>query len=352
MSEPLIVRADARCLPLPDSSVDLIVTSPPYFALRSYTDGGRHYDGQLGSEETFTEFLDALIDATREMVRVLKPTGSIFVNLGDKYCAPGGHTDRGASSRLQGRRAQRNQGRPDRTTTSQGVPAKSLFGIPWRYAIRCIDELGLILRSEIVWSKPNGLPESVTDRVRRSHEQLFHFTVRPRYFASVDDVREPHQMRPQRRPNGRPEDLTPRQGQPKQTWSTAARTEPGVDGHPLGRLPGSVWEIPTQPLDAPAELGVDHYAAFPMEIPRRVIRGWCPPDGLVLDPFGGTGTTALVAKALGRPSVSVDLSGDYCRLAGWRTTDPGELARALQVPRPQPTVPEQVDLLSALEDAS
>src|SRR5690606_2262476 len=102
------------------------------------------------------------------MVRVLKPTGSLWINLGDSYS--GGQ-------------------RLDNESTAW-VPQKSLIGIPWRYAIRCIDELGLILRAEVIWSKPNGLPESVTDRVRRSHEQWFHFTLNPRYYSAVDEVRE------------------------------------------------------------------------------------------------------------------------------------------------------------------
>jgi DNA modification methylase len=108
--------------------------------------------------------------------------------------------------------------------------------------------------------------------------------------------------------------------------------------NPLGKLPGSVWTIPTQPLIVPEELGINHFAAFPMEWPRRIIRGWSPEGGVVLDPFGGTGTTALVAHALGRHGISVDLSADYCRLARWRTSDPGEIARAKQQPKPKPVI--------------
>lgn len=115
-------------------------------------------------------------------------------------------------------------------------------------------------------------------------------------------------------------------------------------GNPLGKLPGSVWTIPTQPLRVPDHLGVDHFAAFPMEWPRRIIRGWSPADGTVLDPFGGTGTTALVARAWGRHGISVDMSADYCRLAEWRVNDPGELARAMQVEKPPKELPDQLDM--------
>jgi DNA modification methylase len=384
-----LYQGNAAHLPLADGSVDLVVTSPPYWALRSYSDDGEHYAGQVGSEATPAEYVAALLDCTREWMRVLKPQGSLFVNLGDKYA--GG--DLG------------------------GCQAKSLHGLPWRYAIGCIDDLGLILRAEIVWSKPNGLPESVTDRVRRSHEQVFHFTKSPRYFSAVDEVREQYGANTHAgRKDGHPSPATsavqgarPMNAGPTQLNGDLSRR------NSLGKLPGSVWEIPSQPLTVPASLGVDHFAAFPMELPRRCILGWSPPgictacgegrrpvtvaeaantpgwalsqragrswhgDGedpkralgvaavdrsrritgyacacpdataptrpsVVLDPFGGTGTTALVAAMHGRAGISVDRSADYCRLARWRVSDPAERARAMQVPKPPP-VPEGQDSL-------
>ena len=394
-----IHHGNALALPLEDASVDLVVTSPPYFGLRSYQDGGEHYAGQIGSEATPAEFVDALIAATAEMVRVLKPSGSIWVNLGDKYDSsskPGPTSSPLISASGLDRR--RESGAHGARRPVFGRP-KSLMGIPWRYALRCIDDLGLILRAEVIWSKPNGLPESVTDRVRRSHETWFHFTVRPRYFSSVDEVREAHVY---------PNDT-------RHLRNAGTDYAKGASGYmngapnPLGKLPGSVWDIPTQPLRVPDHLGIDHFAAFPMEWPRRIIRGWSPagvcvecgegrrpvsrseqhltqktyngrqatmvgredcrsgpprvtvreivgeecacPEptapttpGVVLDPFGGTGTTALVARALGRRAHLVDLSADYCRLARWRVTDPGERARALEVPKPPPP-PAGVDAL-------
>lgn len=392
-----VIRGNALALPLADASVDLVVTSPPYFGLRSYQDGGEHYDGQIGDEATPAEFVDALLAATREMVRVVKPSGSIWVNLGDKYNAYNG--GRGPGS------IQDNEPRQDVPRGNgldvKGLRPKSLIGVPWRYALRCIDDLGLILRAEVIWSKPNGLPESVTDRVRRSHETWFHFTREPRYFSAVDEVREEHSEHFQRysgRIGGRAE------GRDSSRNDRASLSV--AEANPLGKLPGSVWTIPTQPLRVPDHLGVDHFAAFPMEWPRRIIRGWSPsgicvacgegrrpvvvkdggrpvarahrhlpgyadPAGegtrdqsytitgyacacpeppadttpaVVLDPFGGTGTTALVAKALGRHGISVDMSADYCRLAEWRTNDPGELARAMQVKKPPAEIPDQLDI--------
>jgi hypothetical protein len=288
---------------------------------------------------------------------------------------------------------------------------KSLIGVPWRYALRCIDDLGLILRAEVIWSKPNGLPESVTDRVRRSHETWFHFVRSPRYFSAVDEIREASD---------------PVNAAHSARYNEAAKSygktnnDRGDKGaglfihNPLGKLPGSVWTIPTQPLRVPEHLGVDHFAAYPMEWPRRIIRGWSPsgvcvecgegrrpvvtrhherPSGdwnpdrnvenrpvslarpssevtvdgyacacpeptahtrpaIVLDPFGGTGTTALVAKALGRHGISNDMSADYCRLATWRCNDPAELARAMQVEKPAEQVEGQASLLDLIEEAT
>jgi site-specific DNA-methyltransferase (cytosine-N4-specific) len=333
----MVVKGDATELMLPDESVDLVVTSPPYFALRSYTDGGEHYDGQIGSEPTPQAFLEALWAVTAECRRVLKPSGSLWVNLGDKYAG----TQPGAYRRDTQPFATQLGDRSHRLTAEQtkqapdvdfgGIPAKSLMGLPWRYAIGCIDDLDLILRAEVVWSKPNGLPESVTDRVRRSHEQWFHFTKEPRYFAAVDEVREP----------SKPENVAyfSTQGQ-HNTADTMERqrTQPnnhnnsgrGIACNPLGKLPGSVWTIPSEPLRVPEHIGVDHFAAFPQEWPRRIILGWSPPDAVVLDPFGGTGTVAMVARALGRFGISHDLSSDYNRLARWRVWESRHECKTLE----------------------
>lgn len=421
----MIVRANALKLPLPDGSVDLIVTSPPYFALRSYQDGGEHFEGQIGSEPTPQDFLEALWAATGEMIRVLKPSGSIFVNLGDKYAGSGGHNNSGISAKSTLSGNGHKGGGPKLKATCRSAPdrynqsvtvrnivdgsdvevrAKSLVGLPWRYALGCIDHLGLILRDEIVWSKPNGLPESVTDRPRRSHEQWFHFTKQGRYFAAMDEIREAHAEKT----------LTHRGGgqaygndrNPDNQWGNPNGNARTPD--PLGKLPGSVWTIPTEPLKVPPELDVDHFAAFPTEWPRRFVLAFSPsgicvkcgegrrpvadrtveyksgsgragniPEGahareggrtdvrenhdirlgptttttiigyacactphdaidppetrpaVVLDPFGGTGTTAMVARALGRVGVSVDLSADYCKLAKWRVYESDHDIKAL-----------------------
>lgn len=408
----MIIRSNALALPLRDACVDLIVTSPPYFALRSYQDGGGHYDGQVGSEETPAGFLEALWAATAEMVRVLKPTGSIFVNLGDKYAGSGGHNNANITKRNLAGQGNKSSDRakylpprrnaPDRyNQNAGGIPAKSLMGLPWRYANGVVDRLGLILRRDLIWDKPNGLPESANDRCRTSHEYWFHFVKQGQYFSAIDDLREVYagdralSRRVKHEGNGKHDQ--------RAAWSEDRE-------HPLGRLPGSVWTIPCEPLliseavrahyDLP-----DHFAAFPQEWPRRLILGWSPSgictacgqgrrpvvensgayaahreatgnfaaaqyaehggspgsyDGknrrpanapptekaitgyacacdvpiaptrpaIVLDPFGGTGTVAMVARALGRTGLNGDLSGDYCRLARWRIYQSGHAAKS------------------------
>jgi DNA modification methylase len=447
----IILRSDAASLPLADESVDLIVTSPPYWGLRDYRDGGESLNGQIGSEATPAEWLEALVACTREWMRVLKPEGSMFVDLGDKYSA---RAD--GSAGRSGRRDHARVLPPARNSRSLGRE-KSLLLLPERYRIACADQLGLIVRAKIVWSKLTPMPESAGDRVQTAHEDVVHLTKNPRYFSAVDEIRIPHTGGTHaRRKDGK---LSP-----KESAAVAAGHRRGFcpedRENPLGKLPGSVWEIPSQPLIVPADLGVDHFAAFPMELPRRIILGWSPsgicmacgegrrpvatsvaldmnrpqarraqqladragltedhlqallsvglgdtgrsaatqagtgkstpavyalaaearavlggyareyllrrptrfaytcacPDttaqvrpAVVADPFGGTGTTALVASMLGRLGVTVDRSADYCRVAAWRTADPAERARALGVPKPPPVSDGQGSLFDALE---
>lgn len=273
-----LIRADATSIPLGDNSVDLICTSPPFFALRSYQDGGEHYGGQIGSEPTPAAFLEALWAVTAECNRVLKPSGSMFVNLGDKYVHAGSGGVPTYSGSVRG--VDCNGMVKAAGAEGHGIPTKSLMGMPWRYALGCIDQLGLILRAEIVWSKPNGLPESVTDRVRRSHEQWFHFTKEPRYFAAVDEVREAYAPGTVKKyeAGGLVSSIgdATHPSKANQQKQRLDGDEADWRGNPLGKLPGSVWEVPSEPLAVPDWLGVDHFAAFPQEWPRRLILGWSP----------------------------------------------------------------------------
>lgn len=344
-----------------DNSVDLVVTSPPYFAVRAYKSEGKVID-VVGNEPSPRAYIDNLLRWMEEMKRVIKPTGSVFVVLGDKMAGSGGHNNSAIG-------ASKDRGPGRYNQESGGIRSKSLMGLPWRFANAAVDE-GWILRAEIVWSKPNGMPESVQDRVRRAHESIFHFTKEGKYYAAIDRIRTQHLTAD--RPG-------PRRSYPPGSASSMKDGEhveilgpqAGLPLNESGALPSSVWTISTSGLQIPAEvitrLKTDkHYAAFPPEIPRRIIEGWCPericmrcgegrrplvrtrlsgtmtkaPEvqiigehcscyapgaaippstpALVLDPFSGAGTTALVARVLGRSAISVDISSSYTRLALWR----------------------------------
>ena len=250
-----VIRADVRRLPLHDESVDLIVTSPPYYALRSYSDAGGHFDGQIGSEASPAEWLAAMVAATAEMVRVLKPTGSLWVNLGDKYVtAQGGRQAAvgemprrprpgGPRGRTRPPRIPRAWGERDATTGQlvaggAGLRPKSLMGLPWRYALACVDELGLILRRDVIWEKPNQLPEAVTDRCRGSHEYWFHLVRAPRYFADLTAVREPYATAAHAHASG---GGFARAGDPIPTWGIA-----GSQSLPSGRTTRN--SVKTEPV--------------------------------------------------------------------------------------------------------
>lgn len=328
----LILQADARALPLPDASADLVVTSPPYYGQRAYEDDGATYMGQLGNEDHPEHFITALIDCTREWMRVLRPTGSIFVNLGDSY-----YSGKGAPVGDDPKNPARRFGLRPLDRSGLGFPRKSLLLIPERYRIACLDKLGLTVRAVVVWSKPNPTPEKGGDRVRRTHEDWVHLTLRPRYHSDIDPIRVPASG--YQRPAGA-----------SRRTAGGQKTRGLADScNPLGKPPGSVWEVATDPFTAPAHVDVRHDAPFPMAFPRRLIQAWCPAAGVVLDPFGGTGTTSLVAKALGRTGISIDRSADYCRLAQWRTNDPGELAKALRVDKPPVELVGQPSLFDASE---
>jgi hypothetical protein len=257
---PLLLRGNARHLPLPAASVDCIVTSPPFYALRSYRDGGEHISGQIGAEATPRDYLDALLEVTAECVRVLKPGEACSSTCATSTPSAAPRRDPVGSTTTRWCSAQR-RARPGAAVSTPRSSRCSCY--PSGTASPSSTNSAWVVRAVVVWDKPNPMPESVTDRVARTHEDWVYITRSPRYYASVDEIREPHRMSPLRRPHGRPRDTTDRQGTSRQSWPTATRSEPGPDGHDLGRLPGSVWEILTQPLKLPPWLRhVEHRAAF------------------------------------------------------------------------------------------
>jgi len=343
----LTVQGDARRLPLPAGSVDCIVTSPPYYLARDYTDGGTSMPGQTGQEPTPEEYLGHLAVALAECRRVLRPDGTLWWNMADCYS---GKANGGESVGRSGRGDHRHV-IPRRVNTTRLAPYKSLLLLPERFVLAAVSA-GWVLRNRVVWHKPNGMRHPVGDRLVTLHETVFLLTRGPRYRFGLDAIREPL---------ADPEDAGGSgswgagetgassrlnvYGAPKWTDSRAGRRGHGGGPptgqrrtHPNGRNPGDVWTIPTERGDS------EHYAPMPTALCRRCILAGCEPGGVVLDPFGGGGTTALVASVLGRSGISLDLSHDYGLIARQRAADPAERARAACVPRPPVQVDGQLSL--------
>ena len=288
---------------LPGDSIDCVVTSPPYWRLRDYG-----VAGQLGLESTFTEYIEQLCRVFDEVRRVLKPTGTCWVNLGDTYSS-GHNLSRGFNQRYGYRIGTKQSA--TRTRNETALPDKCLLQLPARFAL-AMTERGWILRNEIIWHKPNALPASVRDRFTVDFEKLFFFVKSKHYYFDQDRVREPYQSASVERMKRGVSKSHKNLNVPGQTTqgmhkARAAGQEPKVN--PLGRNKRCVWSIPTQSYKE------SHFAVYPQHLIDTPITAGCPKGGIVLDPFIGSGTTAIVAKRLERQFVGIELNGAYIRLA-------------------------------------
>ncbi|WP_137279549.1 DNA-methyltransferase [Pseudomonas rhizoryzae] len=337
---------------LPDQSVHICVTSPPYYGLRDYG-----VDGQIGLEASPRDFIDRLVLVFREVRRVLRDDGTLWVNMGDSYASvSGGYAPDGSAGKheivskatrgavLRGRR----RGPPD------GLKPKDLMGIPWRLAFALQDD-SWYLRQDIIWHKPNPMPESTRDRCTKAHEYLFLLSKSRRYYYDGDAIREPASYGPtptgvgfghgtdaDARDRGRVSvpkgwDTTTgegghgsyhKDGAARAVWDSfkreGSKREQAIFGqnkgtHRLDRIESthdlltrnkrSVWTVATHGFEGA------HFATFPPDLIRPCILAGAPRGGLVLDPFGGAGTTALVAMQEGRRSVLCELNPEYAALA-------------------------------------
>jgi site-specific DNA-methyltransferase (adenine-specific) len=327
---PLFIHGDALSVlgQVPESCVDCCMTSPPYWGKRQYHNGG------IGLETNYEDYVSNLVAILAQVKRVLKPTGSLWLNIGDSF---------------------RN---------------KHLLGIPWRVALALVDEQDWILRNSVIWNKVKGGPDNSRDRLRNVHENIFHFVkIQKGYYYDVDAIRsKPRQTRVV---NGAVVSATgvtgvryKRQielstalsdGEKKAAWEaleemlgkvrlgeisdfrmiirkqqrTTHSDSERVSGrarelkekgfyflayHPKGSKPGDVWDI----LPEDTQKRRDHFAPYPEDLCKIPILATCPPDGIVLDPFCGTGTTTLVARTLGRKSLGIDVSKEYLEFAETR----------------------------------
>ena len=298
---------------MPDQSVHCVVTSPPYFGLRDYG-----IAGQIGLEATPDAFVAEMVAVFREVRRVLRDDGTLWLNLGDSYAAGhGGSTtagnytpnvDRHRDAKPRARHDLPNPpaGWAERDVTPKRIVAgykpKDLFGIPWRVAF-ALQADGWYLRQDIIWSKPNPMPESVTDRCTKAHEYIFLMSKSARYFYDAAAIAEAAVC-----PDG-PGNIKPYIVAGQRTGENA---NIGGNVHKIGpretRNKRSVWEVHTQPFSEA------HFATFPPSLIEPCIKAGCPKSGLVLDCFGGAGTTGMVADRLGRNAILIELNPDYAAM--------------------------------------
>lgn len=308
---------------LPDASVHCCVTSPPYWGLRDYG-----HDGQIGQEQTPEAFVSALVAVFREVRRVLRDDGTCWVNLGDSYAGSG----KGAWGSQEEADAARGKTKevyiPTRETAPlaghvpKGLKRKDLVGIPWRIAF-ALQADGWYLRQDIIWHKPNPMPESVTDRCTKSHEYLFLLTKSERYHYNAAAIAEAASGgRTAGNKRHKYVDAV-ESGMQEHRTKAGLLALSGVEWDTRNRR--SVWTIPTQPFAGA------HFAVMPEALVEPCILAGCPEGGTVLDPFCGSGTVPSVAARLGRRYIGCELNPDYAAMAERRiAADCGALFLAMQ----------------------
>jgi len=290
---------------LPDKYFHCCVTSPPYFGLRDYGN-----ESQIGQEKSPQEYVAELVLVFREVRRVLRDDGTLWLNLGDTY-ASNPSWGRGGGSSLDGGKQDANGGYSgiDRTKIS-GVKPKDLIGIPWRVAF-ALQEDGWYLRQDIIWHKPNPMPESVTDRCTKAHEYIFLLSKSANYYFDHDAIKE------SAKGNWGSRD---REGGKYHKEGTGLTPHGGLTANYATANKRSVWTVPTQPFSGA------HFATFPPALIEPCIRAGAPPVmGIVLDPFCGAGTTGLVCSRLGRNATLIELNAEYASMAQQRINDDAPL---------------------------
>ena len=314
---------------LPSESVHCCITSPPYYGLRDYG-----VDGQIGLEETPEEYVERLVSVFREVRRILRVDGTLWVNIGDSYAGSGKGRNRDGTHRIvggiQGANKGTMMGHLRKTQGGLGVKPKDLIGIPWMLAFALRAD-GWYLRSENIWHKPNPMPESVKNRPTKAHEQVFLLSKSPKYYYDADAIKEPAQDygtndRCNNKKNGAT-GLAPHRGFKSENYAKS------------GRNKRSVWTITVKPFKG------DHFAVFPPELPEPCLLAGSPEGGVVLDPFSGASTTGIVAVQHGRSYMGIELNPEYIEISrkrfqrefGFELT-----ARSAKAPR-QPDVARTVE---------
>jgi DNA modification methylase len=337
-----------RLRQLADNSIHCIVTSPPYWGLRDYG-----VDGQIGLESSPAEFIATMVEVFEELRRVLRPDGTCWVNMGDSYAAGG----QGAGAGPCKQDTNKGTLRLDRPRRAPGgLKPKDLCMMPHRLAI-ALQDAGWWVRQDIVWHKPNPMPESVRDRCTKAHEYIFLLTKSEKYYFDQDAIAEPvspntHARLSQdvqsqigsARANGGTETSRPMKAGGRKLYPGTGVgfgrgydkvAKPRVKNNasfddamaimPERRNKRSVWTITTQPFSEA------HFATFPPELPETCIKSGCPPGGTVLDPFFGAGTTGLVADRLQRNCIGIEINPAYAEIARRRIQAESTLFAEIEV---------------------
>lgn len=302
--ETLLINGDVRHIPIQNEVVQTVITLPPYFGLRDYG-----VEGQIG-RESLSAYIHNLVAVFREVRRVLRPDGTVWLNLGDSFAHPGKKGDQerrqwrdlGAHKRA----TYENQPNRDAAYLTPELKPKDLIGVPWRVAL-ALQADGWYLRADIIWHKPNPMPESVKDRPTRAHEYIFLLTKRPRYYYDAEAIAEPAK-------HAGKTIITTEKG--------LARSAIGLGKKPSGNaVPGtkitikpkrnkrSVWTVATRPYREA------HFATFPVELIKPMILAGSRPGDIVLDPFAGTATVGVAALQYGRRFIGIELNPNYIALA-------------------------------------
>jgi site-specific DNA-methyltransferase (adenine-specific) len=290
---------------LPDQSVHTCVTSPPYFGLRDYG-----HDGQIGLEPTPDEFVTKLVEVFREVRRVLRDDGTLWLNLGDSYARQGGREST-QPRHWDGREADPGAMHSTRHASDIGLKPKDLIGIPWRVAF-ALQADGWYLRQDIIWHKPNPMPESVTDRCTKAHEYIFLLSKSQRYYFDRMAIAEPAVYAEQHAKKatswGHKKEKAGVKGNIQQYRQVGIENNKTcLDGNMKNKR--SVWTVTTKPFKGA------HFATFPPNLIEPCVKAGCPEGGTVLDPFGGSGTTGLVAQTWGRKFILCELNSEYAQMA-------------------------------------
>lgn len=313
-----IIQGDSltKLRELPDGIVNCCVTSPPYYALRDYG-----VDGQIGLEETPEKYISDLVDVFREVRRVLRDDGTLWVNIGDSYWGSGSRgVDATDNPTMAGKLQMGSKGTvnlsgvPKLTGNYNGIKNKDIIGIPWMLAFALRAD-GWYLRQDIIWQKPNPMPESVKDRCTKSHEYIFLLSKNPKYYFDSDVISEPCSR-------VTIEDFARRKkmGNKGKAGNGYGTVRPDLIRSRENFVPKNhrrnkrdVWSVPTKPIKEA------HFATFPEKLIEPCILAGCPSDGIVLDPFFGSGTTGRTALKLGRKYIGIELNPEYIEICIRRT---------------------------------